>query len=74
MSSGESDFFLIHFYCFIIFVLLTMTDIYMVYLLDRFMGIREHSGRVEERPTELGTSISIADAEWAEQEARMADS
>jgi len=40
----------------------------------------EHSGRVEEifppedRPTELGAGISIADAEWAEQEARRADS
>ena len=40
----------------------------------------EYSGRVEEiylpgdGPTELGASISIADAEWAEQEARRADS
>jgi len=40
----------------------------------------EHSGQVaeiylpENGPTELGTSISIADAEWAEQEARRTDS
>jgi len=40
----------------------------------------EYSGRVEEiflpedGPTELGAGISIADAEWAEQEARRAGS
>jgi len=28
----------------------------------------------EDGPTELGANISIADAEWAEQEARRADS
>jgi len=39
-----------------------------------------YSGRVEEiflpehGPTELGANISIADAEWAEQEAGRADS
>jgi len=40
----------------------------------------EYSGRVDEiylpedGPTELGARTSIADAEWAEQEARKADS
>jgi len=31
-------------------------------------------GTLEDGPTELGANVSIADAEWAEQEARRADS
>jgi len=43
---------------------------------QRMVHFSEYSGREEEiyGPTELGASISIADAEWAEQEARRADS
>jgi len=47
---------------------------------QRVVHFSEYSGRVEEiylpedGPTELGASISIADTEWAEQEARRADS
>jgi len=43
---------------------------------QRMAHFSEYSGRVDEiflledRPTELGANISIADAEWAEQEAR----
>ena len=47
---------------------------------QRMVHFSEYSGRVEEiylpedGSTELGASILIADAEWAEQEARRADS
>jgi len=47
---------------------------------QRMVHFSEYSGRVEEvflpkdGPTELGANISIADAEWAEQEAMRADS
>jgi len=47
---------------------------------QRMVHISEYSGRVEEiylpedGPTELAASVSIADAEWVEQEARRADS
>jgi len=47
---------------------------------QRMVHFSEYSGRVEEvylpeeGPTELEASVSIADAEWAEQEARRADS
>jgi len=46
---------------------------------QRMIHFSEYSGWVEEiflpedGPTELGANISIADAEWAEQEARRAD-
>jgi len=46
---------------------------------QRMVHFSEYSGRVEEiflpedGPTELGSNIAIADAEWAEQEARRAD-
>jgi len=49
-------------------------------MVQRMVHFSEYSGRVEEiylpedGPTELGASISIADAEWAKQEARWADS
>ena len=44
---------------------------------QRMAHISEYSGRVEAiylRPTELGANVSVADAEWAEWEARRADS
>jgi len=47
---------------------------------QRMVHFGEYSGWVEEiylpedGPTELGSSVSIADAEWAKQEARRADS
>jgi len=47
---------------------------------QRMVHFSEYSSRVEEiylpedGPTELGTRTSIANAEWAEQEARKADS
>jgi len=47
---------------------------------QRMVHFSEYSGRVEEiclpedGPTELEANVSIADAEWAEQEARRADS
>jgi len=47
---------------------------------QRMVHFSEHFGRMEEiflqedGPTELGANISIADAEWAEQYARRADS
>jgi len=46
---------------------------------QRMVHFSEYSGRVEEiylpedGPTELEAKVSIADAEWAEQEARRAD-
>ena len=46
----------------------------------RMVHFSEYSGRVEEihlpedGPTELDAAVSIADAEWAEQEARKTDS
>jgi len=47
---------------------------------QRMVHFSEYSGQVEETylpedgPTELGANVSIADAEWAEQGARRADS
>ena len=47
---------------------------------QRMVHFSEYSGRVEEiylpedGPTELGANVSVADAEWAEQEARRGDS
>jgi len=46
---------------------------------QRMVHFSEYSGRVEEiylpedGPTELDADVSIADAEWAEQEVRRAD-